>query len=255
MRGRVAGKTIVVTGGAGGLGLTISRLLVTQGACVGVIDIDECRARQAASVLAAGGATTIGVGADVSDWEAMSGAVARVEDALGEIHGLINNAGVAYLGSVHDTDEQSWRRVLDVNVHGVFQSSRAVLPGMMSRRRGVILNIASIAGLVGIHRMAAYCASKGAVISLTRQMAIDYVTFGIRVNAIAPGTIASTEMGKRLLQSDDTPQAQALRLSKYPMGRYATEEEIGSAALFLVSDESSFVTGSVLTADGGMTAI
>ncbi len=255
MAGRVAGKTILVTGGAGGLGLAISRLLVTQGASVGVIDIDELRARQASSALAIAGARSIGLGADVSDFEAMSGAVARVEDALGEIDGLINNAGVAHLGSVHDTEEQAWRRVLDVNVNGVFQASRAVLGSMMSRRRGVILNVASIAGLVGVHRMAAYCASKGAVISLTRQMAIDYVSFGIRVNAIAPGTIATTEMGRRLLQSDDTPEARARRLSKYPMGRFATEEEIAAAALFLMSDESSFVTGSVLTVDGGMTAL
>jgi NAD(P)-dependent dehydrogenase (short-subunit alcohol dehydrogenase family) len=195
------------------------------------------------------------VGADVSDWEAISSAVSRVEGALGEVDGLINNAGIADLGSIHDTDEKSWRRILDVNVNGVFQASRAVLAQMMPRRRGVILNIASIAGLVGIHRMAAYCASKGAVISLTRQMAIDYVAFGIRVNAIAPGTVASTAMGRRLLQSDDSPEMQARRLSKYPMGRYATEEEIASAALFLLSDDSSFVTGSVLTVDGGMTAL
>jgi NAD(P)-dependent dehydrogenase (short-subunit alcohol dehydrogenase family) len=255
MTGRVAGKVIIVTGGAGGLGLAISRLLAAQEASVGVIDIDEGAAREASSALAAAGARSIGIGADVCDWKAASGAVACVEGMLGEIDGLINNAGVAHLGSVHDTDEQCWRRVLDVNVNGVFQASRAVLAGMMDRRRGVILNVASIAGLVGIHRMAAYCASKGAVISLTRQMAVDYATFGIRVNAIAPGTIASTEMGKRLLQSDDTPEAQARRLFKYPMGRYAREEEIASAALFLMSDESSFVTGSVLTVDGGMTAL
>jgi NAD(P)-dependent dehydrogenase (short-subunit alcohol dehydrogenase family) len=255
MNGRAAGMTVIVTGGGGGLGLAISRLLAAQGAAVGVIDIDRAHAEEAASQLASIGATAIGVGADVADADEIAAAVGRVERELGDISGLVNNAGIARLGSVHDTDEASWRRVIDVNVNGVFLTSRAVLPGMLARQRGVIVNIASVAGLVGIHRMAAYCASKGAVVGLTRQMAVDYAGCGIRINAIAPGTISSTQMGQNLLGGDLTPEARARRLSKYPMGRFATENEVAHAALFMLSEECSFTTGSIMTIDGGMTAL
>lgn len=255
MTGRVAKKTILVTGGAGGLGLAITQLAAKEGAAVGVIDIDGVRAAEAAKRLTEQGMSAIGVSADVADGYAISLAVRRVEELLGPIHGLVNNAGVAALGSVHQTDERSWRRIMDVNVNGVFLACKAVLPGMLARSHGTIVNVASVAGLVGIHNMAAYCASKGAVISLTRQLAVDYARSGIRANVIAPGTISSTDMGKSLLQSDDTPEAQARRLAKYPMGRYATADEVAQAAIFLLSDEASFANGSVLTIDGGMTAL
>jgi NAD(P)-dependent dehydrogenase (short-subunit alcohol dehydrogenase family) len=255
MTGRVAGKTIIVTGGAGGLGLAITRLIAKEGAAVGVIDIDGECAVEAAKGLTDESVNAMGVGADVADGDAISRAIRQIEEMLGPIHGLVNNAGVAALGSVHETEEQSWRRLMDINVNGVFLTCKAVLPSMVARGHGVIVNIASIAGLVGIPNMAAYCASKGAIISLTRQMAVDYAKSGVRVNAIAPGTIASTEMGQRLLQSDVTPEAQARRLAKYPMGRYGTVDQIAQAALFLLSDEASFATGSVLTVDGGMTAL
>jgi NAD(P)-dependent dehydrogenase (short-subunit alcohol dehydrogenase family) len=255
MTGRVSGKTIIVTGGGAGLGRAISQLLAGEGAAVGVIDVDAERAEDAARSLTAIGARSIGLEADVSDWRAISNTARRVREALGEIDGLVNNAGVAELGSVHDADEHSWRRIMDVNVCGVVLASKAVLPGMLERRRGVILNVASIAGLVGIHNMAAYCASKGAVLSLTRQMAVDYAPFGIRVNAISPGTISSTEMGKSLLGGDASPDARSRRLARYPMGRYAAADEIARAALFMLSDEAEFATGSNLVLDGGLTAI
>lgn len=255
MTGRVSGKTIIVTGGAGGLGRAISQLLAAEGAAVGVIDIDGAGAENVARSLTAAGAKSIGLEADASDWRAISDAARQVEAALGDIDGLVNNAGVAELGSVHDADEQSWLRILNVNVCGVVSASKAVLPRMLERRCGVILNVASIAGLVGIRNMAAYCASKGAVLSLTRQMAVDYAPFGIRVNAISPGTIASTEMGQRLLGSDASPEARSRRLARYPMGRYATAEEIAQSALFMLTDEASFATGSNLTLDGGLTAV
>ncbi|CAJ0883382.1 dihydroanticapsin dehydrogenase [freshwater sediment metagenome] len=255
MTGRVFGKTIIVTGGAGGLGHAISRLLAAEGAAVGVIDVDGEGAEGVAQSLTRDGARSIGLSADVSDWRGISSAARQIEKKLGDIDGLVNNAGLAALGSVHDADEESWRRIMNVNVCGVVLASKAVLPGMMERRRGVILNIASIAGLVGIQNMAAYCASKGAVLSLTRQMAVDYAPYKIRVNAISPGTIGSTEMGQRLLSGDASPEARSRRLARYPMGRYATADEIAQAALFMLSDEAEFATGSNLTLDGGLTAV
>lgn len=255
MTGRVSGKTIIVTGGAGGLGRAISQLLASEGAAVGVIDIEGSSAEEAARSLKADGARSIGLEADVSNWDAISNAVRQVGEALGDIDGLVNNAGVAELGSVHDADAESWRRIMNVNVSGVVLASNAVLPGMLERRRGVILNVASIAGLVGIRNMAPYCASKGAVLSLTRQMAVDYASFGIRINSISPGTIASTEMGLRLLGGDESPEARSRRLARYPMGRYATAGEIAQAALFMLIDEAEFATGSNLILDGGLTAV
>jgi NAD(P)-dependent dehydrogenase (short-subunit alcohol dehydrogenase family) len=142
-----------------------------------------------------------------------------------------------------------------VNVTGTFLASKAVLPGMLARGRGAIVNFGSVAGMVGIPTMAAYCAAKGAVINLTRQMAADYSGKGVRVNAVCPGTVASTGMGQQLLGSDTSPEVKARRLAKYPMGRFAVPEDIAEAVIFLLSSQAAFVSGAAFAVDGGMTAI
>jgi NAD(P)-dependent dehydrogenase (short-subunit alcohol dehydrogenase family) len=249
------GKLVLITGAGGGIGLATARSLVREGAAVAIVDLDAGRAEQAASDFRDRGAKAYGVGADVTDWAAVSTAVRKTEAMLGCIDGLVNNAGIADLGSVHETDERQWDRIMAVNVTGSFLVSKAVLPGMIERQRGAIVNIGSVAGMVGIPNMAAYCASKGAVINLTRQMAIDYAKWGIRVNVVAAGTVASTEMGAMLLRRDATPEARARRLAKYPLGRFGEPRDIAEAVLYLLSDEASFVTGAVMTVDGGMTAL
>jgi NADP-dependent 3-hydroxy acid dehydrogenase YdfG len=173
MSERMKRKTVLITGAGGGIGLATARSLVREGAAVAIVDLDAGRAEQAASDFRAQGAKAYAVAADVTDWAAVSTAVRKTEAMLGCIDGLVNNAGVADLGSVHETDERQWNRIMAVNVTGAFLVSKAVLPGMIERQRGAIVNIGSVAGMVGIPNMAAYCASKGAVINLTRQMAID----------------------------------------------------------------------------------
>ncbi|ABS70248.1 short-chain dehydrogenase/reductase SDR (plasmid) [Xanthobacter versatilis] len=230
----------------------MARAAVRAGAKVALIDRDGACAEKAAAEI---GAAAWGVGADVTDEAAIAAAMAGAERALGPLTGLVNNAGIAGFGSVHTTEVETWGRIMAVNVTGTFLASKAALSGMLERRRGAIVNFGSVAGLVGIPSMAAYCAAKGAVVSLTRQMAAEYSGQGIRVNVVCPGTVASTDMGRQLLGQDADPELEARRLAKYPIGRFGTPEDIAEAAIFLLSTKAAFVTGCVFAVDGGMTAI
>ena len=248
-------EVVVITGGAAGIGLETALICAREGAHVGIIDVNPAQIRKATETLEGAGARVAGTVADVTDAEAIQGAVAEIEAALGPITGLVNNAGTAAFGAVHDARPEDWNRVMAVNVTGTYLTSQAVLPGMIERGRGAIVNFGSVAGMAGIPNMAAYCAAKGAVVALTRQMATDYAKHGIRVNAVCPGTVASTDMGGQLLGSDNSPEVQARRLAKYPIGRFGEPQEIGEVVAFLLSPRASFVVGALYAADGGMTAI
>lgn len=252
---RLGGRTAVVTGGASGLGLAIARAFTREGCSVALLDVDGKRAGASAAALAADGARAIGITGDVADAGSVEAAVALARAGLGHLDILVNCAAIVDFGGVGDTAVDAWQRILAVNLTGTFLASRAVIPLMLEQGGGAIINLGSIAGLVGVARMAGYSATKGAIVSLTRQMAADYSGRGIRVNCICPGIVPGTEMGRTVLATDPSDEALARRLAKYPIGRLAMPEDVASAAVFLASGEAGFITGATLAVDGGMTAI
>ena len=248
---RLQGKICIITGGGSGIGRAACLLFAREGATVVVADKSVSAAEQVAAS-AGNGATSLEV--DVAE----SASVKRMIDAaiqkFGRIDVLVNNAGYGFTGNVVETDEDAWNKLMQVNVNGVFFGCKYAIPEMAKRGGGSIVNTASVVSIVGIRDRAAYCASKGAVAALTRAMALDHVGDKIRVNAVCPGTIDSPYFQEIFAKS---PQAAALRRqleSRQAMNRLGQPEEIANGMLFLASDESSFMTGSLLTIDGGMTA-
>jgi NAD(P)-dependent dehydrogenase (short-subunit alcohol dehydrogenase family) len=241
---RLDGKVAVVTGGNRGLGLAFARALREAGAQVVIAARDQARSESVAGEL---GATALRM--DVTDPVSVAAMVASVRDSFGPIDVLVNNAGVAFHGGALDVPEVQWRAVWDVNVEGLWHCSRIVGEQMVNRRSGVIVNIGSMSGLI-VNRpqmQPAYNASKAAVHHLTRSLAAEWAPFGVRVNALAPGYI-KTEMAPV-----DRPEFRRHWIEDAAMQRYALPEELGPSLIYLASDASSFVTGSVLVVDGGYT--
>lgn len=236
-----SGRRAIVTGGSSGIGAAIVRGLLEGGANVAAIDLAAHSERHDHLM------TFV---ADVSDEDAVTRAVDEILHA-GPVDLLFNVAGIGSTTSAPDTPVETWDRVFDVNARGTFLLCRAVIPAMRAHGGGSIVNMASIAGMVGLRNRAAYCASKGAVIALTRAMAVDHVSHGIRVNAVCPGTVNSPWV-RRLVE--EAGEALDTLRERQPMGRLGTPEEIAQAALYLASDDAAFVTGTVLTIDGGLTA-
>jgi NAD(P)-dependent dehydrogenase (short-subunit alcohol dehydrogenase family) len=255
MSGSLNGKCAIVTGGASGIGFATAVAFAREGARIAIIDINPERVDEAVGELRKRGTDAKGFLASVTDEGAISGAVKDIERDFGPPDVLMNNAGAVCLGRIDQTKTADWDRVMATNVGGTFLVSRAVVPGMLERHSGAIINVGSVAALAGVANMAAYCAAKGAVVSLTRQMAADYSAHGIRVNCICPGTVADTLMGQSILGTDTSPEIKARRLAKYPIGRFGKPNEIAEVAVFLASDAASFVTGAAFAVDGGMTAI
>jgi NAD(P)-dependent dehydrogenase (short-subunit alcohol dehydrogenase family) len=260
MAGRLAGKSAIVTGAASGIGRAAALRFAAEGAAVLCADIAADQNEETASVARDAGGTALAQHTDVSDADSVREMTGRAAAEFGAIDVLYANAGVIGIGSAKDCDEAEWHRILGVNLTGVWLCGKYVLPYMVEAGSGAIVNQASIGGLHGVPRVAAYCASKAGVIGLTRQMAVDFGPLGIRVNAIAPGTIPTPlvrglwEQGAGLVQGQTHEEQMASVGRLYPMQRTGTPEEVAGVALFLASDESRWMTGSVVTIDGGKTA-
>jgi NAD(P)-dependent dehydrogenase (short-subunit alcohol dehydrogenase family) len=250
---RLQGKVALITGAANGIGLASALRFAAEGAAIACIDLDGEGAARAAAAVEDVGARAIAVAADVSRADDTARMVAQTEEALGRLDVLFNNAGIMHPDDrdAIDTDEAVWDLTMDVNAKGVYLGCKAGIPALRRAGGGSIVNTASFVALMGAATpQLAYTASKGAVLALTRELAVIHAREGIRVNALCPGPLR-TELLMSLL---DTEEKRERRLVHVPMGRFGEAAEMADAALYLASDESSYVTGSTFTVDGGLTS-
>ncbi|RNM11023.1 3-oxoacyl-ACP reductase [Nocardioides pocheonensis] len=247
MSGRLASKTAVITGGCSGIGLATARRFAEEGAHVVVADIDDARGAEVAAEI--GG---LYVHTEVTDKEQVDALFATAKETYGSVDIAFNNAGISPPedDSILDTDLDAWRRVQEVNLTSVYLCCKAVLPYMLEQKRGSIINTASFVAVMGAATsQISYSASKGGVLSMTRELGVQFAREGVRVNALCPGPV-NTPLLQELFAKD--PERAARRLVHVPMGRFAEPEEMANAVLFLASDESSFITANTFLVDGGI---
>jgi NAD(P)-dependent dehydrogenase (short-subunit alcohol dehydrogenase family) len=252
MRGnQLQGKTAVITGGASGIGRATALLFAQQGAAVTIVDLNQAAGLEVEREVSLAGGRAIFERADVTSASDCRRVIQRSVREFGGIHVLFNNAGIIRRASVTEISEDDWDTVMAVNVKSIFLMSREVIPIMAKAGGGSIVNMASGWGLAGGARAAVYCASKGAVVLLTKAMAIDHGGQRIRVNCICPGDTDTAMLRGEAQQLGDAEDRFLADAAKRPLGRVGTPEEIAQAALYLASDASSFVTGTALVVDGG----
>ena len=262
MSARLRGKVALITGAGSGLGRASALRFAAEGAAVAVVDRDATAASGVAAEITAAGRRAVGVAADVTSSDDCRAMTAAAIGEFGHLDIVFANAGISGTGSAADLDVGAWDRVLAVNLTGVWLTSRYALPHMLERGAGVVLNQASVGGLVGIPGIFPYTAAKGGVIAMTRQMAVEYGPRGIRVNAICPGTIytplvqasrdAVTAPGSAA--GIDVDEANAAAAQRFPLRRLGEVDDVAALAVFLASDEANWITGGIYPVDGGRSA-
>jgi NAD(P)-dependent dehydrogenase (short-subunit alcohol dehydrogenase family) len=246
---RLENKAAIITGAGSGIGQAIALIFSEEGAKVVVADLNEERGEETVNQIKEKGGEAIFVKTDVSNSEDINKMVETCLNNFSQVDILVNNAGIHKSLPLTETSEEDWDKILKINLKGVFLGSKRVIPEMLKQGKGKIINTASIAGLVGFEKSSAYCAAKGGVISLTKEMALEYASKKININCVAPGVI-KTSMTKEMLNNSEVKE----NLSKStPYPRLGEPEDIAYAALYLASDESDFVTGETLVVDGGWT--
>ncbi len=246
-------KVAVVTGAGNGIGRAIAIALAASGATLVVADVQETAGERTANEIRSQGGKAMAISADVADPRSVEKLAGRVVEAFGEVHILVNNAGIQISKTVEDTTPEEWNRQMAVNVGGVFLCSRRFLP-LLRQTRGVIINLSSVNGFFAEPACAGYCATKGAILALTKAMAIDHGREGVRVHAICPGYI-DAGLAESYFQSQADPvRARQEAGSLHALGRIGRPEEVARVAVFLASEDASFLTGSAIIVDGGFSA-
>ena len=243
-------RVVAITGAASGIGLAAAQRFAAAGYTVVVLDIDANRLPEEAATLGAASYVL-----DVRSGESVNATFAAIASEVGPIDVLVNNAGIGVAADLLSSSWEDWQRTFDVNVHSMFHTCRASLPSMLERGAGIIVNTASVAGLVGIRDRSAYCTSKSAVIGFTRALTADYAHRGIRANAVCPGTVATEWIGKILATAED-PAAKRLSMEQRQLdGQMGSPQEVAAAIFFLASPDGRFANGSAMVIDGGWTAM
>jgi NAD(P)-dependent dehydrogenase (short-subunit alcohol dehydrogenase family) len=250
----LTGKTTLVTGGGSGIGEAIAHAFAGAGAFVYVADRDAVGAARVARALSEAGGQAEALDLDVASTDACTLAAGRVASGRGALDVLVNNAGIGHVGTIEQTTADDLDRMYAVNVRGVFNVSKAFIGPMLARRAGVIINTASIGGIVGIRDRLAYCTTKFAVVGLTKSMALDHAAAGVRVNCVCPGRIETPFVAARLREYPNPEAAYREMAATQALGRMGKPEEVAAAVLYLASDEAAFITGTAFIFDGGWTA-
>jgi len=251
---RLSGNSAFITGGGTGIGRACALAFAAEGAKVAIAGRRKGPLEAVAGEIEASGGSVLAVECDVVDRTAVQSAIATVERHFGGLHILVNNAGAIVVGSVEETSDEDWSRVIEINMTGTFLVSRAAIPGLRRSGGGSIINIGSYLGIAARQQRAAYCAAKAGVVGLTRAMALDHAPDKIRVNCICPAMIETEMATQSLSKAADPEAARRLRIAEIPLGRLGKPEDVAFMAVYLASDESSWVTGVSFPLDGGQTA-